>query len=171
MRGAKLYAMLAAMFMAGAFLASAELRAYAANTVRSIDIVDGQVMTVDLANNAVTSAKIKDGEVKAADIATDSVGAAELQGVTKLLFAKCILTATEGNTKVNAGDAIGIGCKIAGVTFDDQVVASLNFASSCFVTGGPVPQNGVVSVPLVNTCKVAESTGTKAYISLIVYHK
>jgi hypothetical protein len=78
MRGTKLYAMLAAMFMAGAFLASPELRAYAANTIRSTDIVDGQVMTADLANNAVTSAKIKDGEVKAADIAGSAVNSAKI---------------------------------------------------------------------------------------------
>jgi len=33
--------------------------AYAANTVRSKDIVDGQVKTKDLKNNAVSSAKIR----------------------------------------------------------------------------------------------------------------
>jgi hypothetical protein len=66
------------MFMAGAFLASPELRAYAANTIRSTDIVDGQVMTADLANNAVISAKIKDGEVKTADIGGSAVNSAKI---------------------------------------------------------------------------------------------
>lgn len=66
-------------FVAGSFVASPELRAYAANTVRSIDIVDGQVMTADLANNAVTSAKIKDGEVKTDDIAPSAVGSLRIK--------------------------------------------------------------------------------------------
>ena len=75
---------------AGSFVASPELRAYAANTVFSADIVDGEVKTADLAANAVTARKIRDNEVKAAKIATDAVGAAELQGVTKLLFGQCV---------------------------------------------------------------------------------
>ena len=37
--------------------------AYAANTVFSSDIVDGQVKTADLANGAVSSTKIADGAV------------------------------------------------------------------------------------------------------------
>ncbi len=48
--------------------------AYAANTVRSGDIVNGQVRTPDLATNAVTNAKIKDGQVGVPDLATGSVG-------------------------------------------------------------------------------------------------
>jgi hypothetical protein len=79
MRGTKLYAMFAAMFMAGAFLASPELRAYAANTVFSTDIKDGEVKTPDLANNAVTSAKIKDGEVKTDDIAPSAIGSLRIK--------------------------------------------------------------------------------------------
>ena len=82
-------------FVAGSFVASPELRVYAANTVFSSDIVDGEVKTADLANNAITAGKIKDSEVKSAEIATDAVGAAELQGVTKLLFGECKLTSAE----------------------------------------------------------------------------
>ncbi|WP_309646799.1 hypothetical protein [Nocardioides sp.] len=42
--------------------------AYAANTVRSSDIKNGQVKTADLANNAVTGKKVKNGSLKRADI-------------------------------------------------------------------------------------------------------
>ena len=80
-------AIVAMAFVAGSFIASAELRAYAANTVFSTDIVDGEVKTADIGNGQVTALKIKDGEVKAAEIATDAVGGAEMQGVTKLIFA------------------------------------------------------------------------------------
>jgi hypothetical protein len=47
-------------------IVSADLKDGAA--VRSSDIVDGQVNTVDLAANAVTSDKIKNGQVKAEDL-------------------------------------------------------------------------------------------------------
>ena len=43
--------------------------AYAANTVFSADIVDGEVKTADLANNAVRGTKIANGEVTTADLA------------------------------------------------------------------------------------------------------
>ncbi len=75
--------------MAGAFLASPELRVYAANTIGSADIInnsilsadikDGEVKTVDLGNDAVTSAKIKNGEVKTDDIAPSAIGSLRLK--------------------------------------------------------------------------------------------
>lgn len=62
-------------------MASPELRAYAANTVASADIVNetiqsediknGQVKNGDLANSAVTSSKIKDFTVEARDMDSD----------------------------------------------------------------------------------------------------
>ena len=94
--------LLAVAFVAGSFVASSELRAYAANTVFSSDITDGEVKTADLANNAITGGKIKDAEVKAAEIATDAVGASELQGVTKLLYGQCTLTSGEAGTSLLA---------------------------------------------------------------------
>lgn len=42
--------------------------AYAANTVRSSDIVNGQVKNVDIANNAVTSAKVANNSLRLGDI-------------------------------------------------------------------------------------------------------
>jgi len=51
-------------------LSMQSIPAQAANSVRSTDIVDGQVMTVDLADSAVTSAKIQNGQVLNADLAS-----------------------------------------------------------------------------------------------------
>jgi hypothetical protein len=48
------------------------------NTVRSAQIVNGTVRTVDLGDNAVTSPKIADATVTAADLGTDSVGNDEI---------------------------------------------------------------------------------------------
>jgi len=52
--------------------------AYAANTVRSSDIVDGQVMNADIGANAVSTGKINDGAVTSNDIRTDAVRSAEI---------------------------------------------------------------------------------------------
>jgi hypothetical protein len=43
--------------------------AYAANTVFSSDIVNGEVKTADLDNNSVTTAKVRNGQVGVADLA------------------------------------------------------------------------------------------------------
>ena len=52
--------------------------AYAANTVFSEDIVDGEVKVADIANNAVRTTHIGTGQVLSADLATDSVEGAEI---------------------------------------------------------------------------------------------
>lgn len=62
LKGAFIASVVAA-FIAGALTASPELRAYAAATIGSADII----------NNSIQSVDIKDGEVKSADIGADAV--------------------------------------------------------------------------------------------------
>jgi hypothetical protein len=163
--------MLAVAFIAGSFVASPELRAFAANTVRSIDIVDGEVKTADLANNAVTAAKVKDGEIKAAEIATDAVGAAELQGVTKLLFAECSTSDFIGYT-ISAGGILGGDCKISGVDANDSIIATKNgSANYCFDVVGGIPSNGAAMIELRNNCSVNRTFASGNTIAIIVYDK
>lgn len=157
----KILGIVIAAFVAGAFVGLPELRAYAANTVGSADII----------NNSIQSVDIKDGEVKAADIATDAVGAAEIQGVTKMLFAKCVLTNEEGNKKVNSGQGLGKLCNIAGVTTADQAIGTLNWGNRCFAVSQVLPQVGGVQVVIQNTCTTAQTPSDGSFISLIVYHK
>jgi hypothetical protein len=181
MRGTKLYAMLAAMFMAGAFVASPELMAYAANTVFSTDIVDGQVKTVDLASNAVTAAKIKDGEVKAAEIAAnavgsseialDSVGGSELMGVTFLAFGQCKPSNAVATIPANPNSVIFIDCSINGVAPDHSASATLNDGASCFAVVNTEPMSGKVRVNIRNHCSFNHELGTAASIAVIVYDK
>jgi hypothetical protein len=52
--------------------------AYAANTVFSTDIVDGEVKTEDLNTGAVTSTKVADGAIGQAQLATGAVGSGQL---------------------------------------------------------------------------------------------
>jgi hypothetical protein len=173
-------AIVAVAFVAGSFIASPELRAFAANTVRSLDIADGEVKTADLANNAVTAAKIKDNEVKAAEIApnavgaseiaTDAVGAAEIIGVTKLTFAQCRADATEGNTMVDAGKQLGVSCSINGVDTDDSAIVSMNTGNVCFDTMKSEVNISGVFIILENECSSTQSLN-QAHFGVLVYDK
>jgi hypothetical protein len=118
----------------------------------------------------VTSAKIKDGEVKAADIATDSVGGAELQGVTKLLFGRCVPTLEEATTSRPAGTVFTKNCFITGVNADDNAVVTFNDGSFCFKTMADT-DGGVVGVRLHNVCPISQPLGEGSTIAVIVYHK
>jgi hypothetical protein len=163
--------LLVVAFVAGTFVASPELRAHAANTVFSTDIVDGEVKTADLANNAVTAGKVKDGEIKAADIATDAVGAAELQGVTKLLFGQCAADSVEGTKTVLAGEGVSVTCSMNGVDSDDSAIAEVNTATTCFEVYKALTETNAVKVGVINDCKSSSSFGTGSKISIIVFDK
>ena len=79
----RILGMVVAAFIAGTFAASPELRAFAANTIGSADIIDGsiqsidigtgQVKTADIGGSAVTSAKIAAGAVGNSDIANNAI--------------------------------------------------------------------------------------------------
>jgi hypothetical protein len=143
MLNAKMGAFLLAGFVAGAFIASPELRAFAANTVgsadiinnsiQSVDIKDGEVKTVDLGGNAVTSAKIKDGEVKAAEIAADAVGASEIaaNAVGSSEIALFAVGADEiAPDSVGASELMGVSnlifaeCTVGTLTLNPNVVST-----------------------------------------------
>ena len=176
---------LGAAFVAGAFISSPELRAYAANTVFSTDIVDGEVKTADIANSAVTNSKlagnavssskindgavktadIGDGEVRAADIATDAVGAAELQGVTKLMFFSCNLAITN----FAAGSVGSNSCSVPGVQDGDNVMVTINAETTsdtrhCVVLTSSDSGADIITVRYRNTCSAAVTGSFSAEI-------
>jgi hypothetical protein len=64
------------------FVALGGTGAYAANTVFSTDIVDGEVKNQDLANNSVGQAKISGGGVGSTDLADNSVTSAKVTNDT-----------------------------------------------------------------------------------------
>lgn len=88
MANLKIGALILAAFVAGAFFASPELRAYAAATITSADIVNetiqsadiknGQVKNSDLAANAVTYSKINANSIDATKIVDGSVTSDDL---------------------------------------------------------------------------------------------
>jgi hypothetical protein len=157
----KWLAIVAVAFVAGSFLASPELRAFAANTVGSSDII----------NETILSEDIKNSQVKASDIATDAVGASELQGVTKLLFGQCILTSGEAETSILAnGGFLVIDCGINGVDSDDTAIATINDSNGCLHTSAVIPSTNNVELQIFNDCPFNVAPGT-AQIAIIVFDK
>jgi hypothetical protein len=184
-----------AAFVAGSFVASPELRAYAANTIGSADIIDGQVKTSDLGGNAVTSAKIKDGEIKTADIATgavaagriadgavgtlkiaddsiaavdiapDAVGASELVGVSNFLFGSC--STTHSTVVVPNGFAIVI-CPLTGLVSGDNVIVQKQHANGCFFVINAFAQTNQVQMFMQNLCNTNQAPGSMTF-SVIAY--
>ena len=71
--------------------------AYAANTVFSTDIVDGEVKTADIPNNAVRSTKIGNGEVLNQDLGADAVDGTKI-------FDASVGAADLGFESVNSGE-------------------------------------------------------------------
>ncbi len=161
----KMWAIVAAAFIAGAFVASPELRAYA-STIANDVVCSGCVGTSDLAGNAVTAAKIKDGEVKAAEIAANAVGASELKGVSKLIFSEC--TVAPAGTFIPGGTFV-TSCSVPGAAFGDNAVATAN-AAGCYGMVHASPGTDVVTIRLVNDCSVNAATITTP-VSIIVYNQ
>ncbi|MGH9877858.1 MAG: hypothetical protein ACRD5H_09485 [Nitrososphaerales archaeon] len=190
MRGTKFYGIVAAAFMAGAFLASPELRAYASTIANDVicngcvgtsDLAGSAVTNAKLANGAVNSAKIADNSISAADIganavgsseiATDAVGGSELQGVTKLLFGQCVLTSGENGVLLQPGIGLTIGCNISGVDSDDSASATMTSGNVCFaVTKADADSSGVL-VGIRNVCNSNQTPGPGGALAVIVYDK
>src|SRR3954452_24612999 len=74
--------------------------AYAANTVGSSDIIDGQVMNADIGADAVSTDKVLDGTIANTDLATDSVGSAEIA-------ASAVHTSEVANESLTLSDIAG----------------------------------------------------------------
>lgn len=161
-----------AAFAAGSLFAPPVQQAIAAVIATDVQCT-GCVGTSDVGGNAITAAKIKDGEVKAAEIATDAVGAAEMQGVSKLLFAQCKTDSAESATMVPPDSEMGVSCDIAGVDEDDSVIATLNNSGNCFeINRASVSSEGSwVNLALHNQCQVTINPGTGTTFGIIVYDK
>lgn len=69
---------IACLALFAALTGSAIAAGVAKNSVRSAQIVDGTVRTIDLHDNAVTSAKVADQTLTANDLGPDSVGSEEI---------------------------------------------------------------------------------------------
>jgi hypothetical protein len=104
--------------------------AYAANSVFSRDIVNGEVKTVDIAANAVKAGKIDDGAVNGAKVAGNSLTTSDLAGAS-----------VNGSVSVN-GIANG---RCSNLTFN---VSGAEVGEVPVVATGGAMQNGIVMTAL-----------------------
>jgi len=172
----KIGGIIVAAFIAGAFVASPELRAYAANTIGSSDIIDESILSQDIKNgevknadlgssavtnskiasSAVTTSKIADGTISAADLGPDSVGASEIKGVSKLIYAEC----TPPDIVIIQAHQDGVAsCSISGVDSDDSIMVQLNRNQACDIVTEAEPFTDRVDLYLHNECDVAVGFG------------
>jgi hypothetical protein len=132
--------------------------AYAANTVFSTDIVDGEVKTADLDNGSVTTQKIKAAGVTAPDLAADTVDSSKV--LVESLTSADLATNSVGATEI-ADDAIDSGeifndslldvdlatGSVRGPELFDGSVAGADLASNA-VTGAKVAANSLTTADI-----------------------
>ena len=173
----KIGGIIVAAFVAGAFVASPELRAYAANTVFSSDIVDGEVKSIDIGNGEVTSQDLATSAVTNSKIATDAIS-------TSKIGPGAVTNSDIGGSAVTTGkikdgqvmsadiaqDAVGAS-EIQGVTklifdqciyeFAATVDPGVVHAESCAVIGTDTNDKVLATLQNANVCFVLESTTPK----------
>jgi hypothetical protein len=160
-----------AAFVSGSFVASPELRAYAAATITSADIVNETIRTVDIKDGEVKSPDIADGAVRAEDIGTDAVTDIELEGDFECFVPA--ITAFE----IEAGGTFDHSCTspFSGGLDGSFVLASLNDndspatdESACFIVMSAVGFDDDVEVLFKNICDTTEEfNGSK--VSILVF--
>lgn len=155
--------------MTGAFAVSPDLRAYAANTIFSTDIVDGEVKTADLANNAVTSAKIKDGQVKSVDLASGAITSSKITDGTiqKQDLAATVLPiyTASGKTIVTpgtSGEVFSVRCNNSDNLIQGSEIVS---TQEPYGTGFRLDGIGDIAEPQTNDNYLAPIVGRKITIS------
>ncbi len=132
-----------------ALLISLGSAAYAANTVFSIDIVDGEVRSADIANLAVTNAKLANNSINSAKVVDNSITADDLKGANVL----GAVNVTGG--AIPNGRCADISTTVVGAVAGEVVVLSLR---------GPAPAGMLfvgIRISAANTMimKVCNFTG------------
>ena len=129
----KIGAVIVAAFIAGAFVSSPELRAYAANTVFSTDIVDGEVKTPDIATGAVTNSKIAPSAVTFSKVSSNSIDSSKIQD-GKIALVDMAPNSIDSSKIVDQSiKSSDIGSDAVGAS-ELRGVSKLIFAPSCTIT-------------------------------------
>lgn len=155
-----------AAFVAGSFVASPELRAYAAATIGSADIIDESIQSVDIKNGQVKSVDIATSGVRASDIAKDVVTDYHIEGDER-----CIVNGFD--FKIDAGNTFEHTCQTVfsgGLGDGSFVLATLNdpIDANCFTVMGAEGRDEDVIVHFKNLCDTAQPFDG-AQVSLVVF--
>ena len=130
--------------------------AYAANTIRSGDIVDGQVKNPDLATDAVGTSKIAAGGVRPSDLATGAVDSRVVKDGS-LTFADLAGVDGPGTLSFSAGAVAngrcsGYNLSVAGAKAGESLVVTpqATLQNGVFLQGQQVTSDGIGRVLLCN---------------------
>lgn len=124
--------------------------AYAANTVFSTDIVNGQVKAVDLGASAVNSNKIGDGQVQSVDVNDESLTTSDVlnETLTTSDLATDSVNATEiADNSIDSGEIFNESL-LAGDLASSSVGTSEIAASA--VTGGDIAASTITGADVAN---------------------
>jgi hypothetical protein len=152
--------------------------ALAINSVRSINIVNGQVKSVDLRDNGVKSIDVKDGALTGVDVADHSLTAADIDQSTLNLTGSSIqdgsltladLGGTDGNGLTQTTTSpipLAAGACQAALTanFGDGVVGDLVIGTLTDASGNAVLPNTAAVMPAI----VIKTTQGGAVPNLVV---
>ncbi len=125
--------------------------AYAGGKIRSKDIVNGQVKTVDLANNGVTTGKILDGTITSADLGASSVNSGTVvnESLTSSDLATDSVQASEiADNSIDGGEIVDNSLGTADIATGG--VGSSEVADSS-LTGADVAANSLTTADLRGT--------------------
>jgi len=125
--------------------------AYATATIRSKDIVNGQVKTVDLANNGVTTGKILDGTIGSGDLGPNSVSSGTIanESVTADDLGTDSVGATEiADSTIDGGEIIDGSLSAPDIA--NGAIGSTQVADSS-LTGADVATNSLTTSDLRGT--------------------
>jgi hypothetical protein len=124
--------------------------AYAANTVFSTDIVDGEVKNADIAGNSITSNRIYPGSVTNTDIGADAVdGSKVLNGeLTGADVSNSSLTGDDVANSTLTGIDVSNGSLTSSDVLDESLTGADVAASS--LTGADVASSSLTGADIAN---------------------
>jgi hypothetical protein len=137
--------------------------AYAVNTVRSGDIVDGTIQSRDIGTNAVQSVDIKQNTIASADIAPGAVGTSDIAASSLgRVPAVMVTVAPNGMTLRQRGQINSTG---QGVTTGLYIVQFDRTVTGCFlaataVTPGQTATANISSSGISVEVNIANGAGT-----------
>jgi hypothetical protein len=129
--------------------------AYAADTVFSTDIVDGEVKTADLAGNSVTTAKITNNQVYSGDVRDDTLANGGLSSVdlaADSVTASEVLDGSITGDDVASSSLLGIDILDGSLTGSDILNESLGASdlAPSSVTGSRIAPSTVTTSDIAN---------------------
>jgi hypothetical protein len=137
------------------FIALSMGTAYAADTIFSTDIVDGEVKTADLADNGVTTQKIGNNQVYTFDVRDDTqnnggLTAADLQADS--VTSSEILDATITSADVLDGSLTGTDVASSSLTGSDILAGSIGTSdlATSSITGSLIASSAVTTSDIAN---------------------